>query len=658
MAIIPSTKYPGKTAGTSPQYPLGKARNVAVPGDGTGTPWEEAIVNDWFGFQQSVLQAANITASGNSDEVGNCQIFLGLNAVVPTLADAVAADLSVGQKVIIKGRLASGDRGAAEYLVVAPQAADDKINHVMANANVLVLQYLDRILCTQAGIFPDGSTDWRANGYLDNFLQFLRDNPVTGVFIAGHYATALDNFYSDVKIHGEPGAIFGGVVHVAINDNIADDTSNRPQRVMWTGECASYERVGSYNCDDVHIERIVIREDVSKSISGFRGAGVHFYSGSRNMYVGDAYIEASERSYGLGVDFEPAHTQPENIHFGRVHIVKSYVHGVSLVGDNIVIDDLTVEEYGAGNIADPNINFGMPNTAASTTDASGFSMDNSGYVRVGKARINQKAGNPTGHKGALLYDGNMESDSFIVRDAIDTGFHNVSGVLTFNHLDVRLSGAKGIINQGSLTVNGAESSFNTNEGAEISSGSFQALVLNTNNNGLEGATFFGGATLNIGRLLASVNNTVVNDYQATFNAVKGFIGSIETSRAATGDGGGVSFAGDLDSLTVGNIITLNESDSVTAGGLAAVLLNVVNGLTISSFDLRGDSGLNAWQPLRLLTISDVNLNGGVIENAFNGNGVAAAGLTNIGFMNCNNKTGVTNIAAASVSEFNCVGMTV
>ena len=67
MAISISEQYPGKTAGNTTNYPLGEARNVTTPGDGTGTPWEQAIVNDDQGFKQALLAAAGLTPSGTPD---------------------------------------------------------------------------------------------------------------------------------------------------------------------------------------------------------------------------------------------------------------------------------------------------------------------------------------------------------------------------------------------------------------------------------------------------------------------------------------------------------------------------------------------------------------------------------------------------------------
>lgn len=73
MALDPSAEYPGQVATGDAGYPYGKAQNVTVEGDGTGTPLEKALVNDLFGFQQALLDAADIAPSGVPDQVGASQ---------------------------------------------------------------------------------------------------------------------------------------------------------------------------------------------------------------------------------------------------------------------------------------------------------------------------------------------------------------------------------------------------------------------------------------------------------------------------------------------------------------------------------------------------------------------------------------------------------
>lgn len=81
MAINPETQYPGKIAPSTPDYPYGAARNITVPGDGTGTPWEAALVNDLFGFQQALLSEAGLVPTSSPEKVGASQYLDAINAV-------------------------------------------------------------------------------------------------------------------------------------------------------------------------------------------------------------------------------------------------------------------------------------------------------------------------------------------------------------------------------------------------------------------------------------------------------------------------------------------------------------------------------------------------------------------------------------------------
>lgn len=81
MAIRPNNEYPGATTSPDADYPYGGARNVSSPGDDTGTPWEEKLINDLFGFQQALLKEANITPNDNPETAVASQYLDGLKAV-------------------------------------------------------------------------------------------------------------------------------------------------------------------------------------------------------------------------------------------------------------------------------------------------------------------------------------------------------------------------------------------------------------------------------------------------------------------------------------------------------------------------------------------------------------------------------------------------
>jgi hypothetical protein len=80
MALIPSSSYSGQVSTSDPAYPLGKAQNEAVAGDGTGTPLERDWINDVWGFLQAILDAGAVTASGTPDKVGASQYLAALQA--------------------------------------------------------------------------------------------------------------------------------------------------------------------------------------------------------------------------------------------------------------------------------------------------------------------------------------------------------------------------------------------------------------------------------------------------------------------------------------------------------------------------------------------------------------------------------------------------
>lgn len=88
MAIIPSEQYPGKTAGNTADYPFGEPRNITAPGDGTGTPWEAALVKDLFGFEQALLNEADITPSGEPDTALDSQYLAAIKKII---TDAINA---------------------------------------------------------------------------------------------------------------------------------------------------------------------------------------------------------------------------------------------------------------------------------------------------------------------------------------------------------------------------------------------------------------------------------------------------------------------------------------------------------------------------------------------------------------------------------------
>lgn len=87
MAIVISTQYPGKTNAPDANYPQGSARNVTISGDGTGTPWEQQLVNDILGFLQAILLEGSITPSGAPDTAVASDYLTGLKTILAAVSE-------------------------------------------------------------------------------------------------------------------------------------------------------------------------------------------------------------------------------------------------------------------------------------------------------------------------------------------------------------------------------------------------------------------------------------------------------------------------------------------------------------------------------------------------------------------------------------------
>lgn len=82
MAINLTQKYPQQVDASTPEYPLGKARNVTSIDDNNATPLDEAWMNDHFGFQQALLAEVGIVPSGEPDRVGASDYLEAIKTLV------------------------------------------------------------------------------------------------------------------------------------------------------------------------------------------------------------------------------------------------------------------------------------------------------------------------------------------------------------------------------------------------------------------------------------------------------------------------------------------------------------------------------------------------------------------------------------------------
>jgi len=642
------------------------------PGAGTFDHFFDSAGNEWKITESSNLPLLNQIAI--SKKSGVAEYFATVSDMQS--GDNIGEDsepLTISSTAYTNDFAAFGDGGGGKFVATGvvdlglANTIDIIGGDIYTNEGVqMKLQPINgRVKSASMGLIPDGVTDYFASGQMDKWLQYLSVTDVTGVFIAGgvsdYYNCGIDQFYSNVSIYGEPGAVFAGTIHIAINTDINNPTLDRPRNVVWMGEAASYVRVGSWNCDDIYIQRIAIYEDAARAQGGFRAGGVHFFGGSKSMYVGDCFIENSERSAALAVDYEPGQTSPENIHFDNIYIESSYVHGVSFVGENITFDKLVVEEYGMGNLADPNINYALSQNPGGLNKAMGFSLGSFGSCAGGSLVVNQNPAAPTGDGSGvnLFTDGSFQCGKLDVDGSLAIGFQNNSTDCAIDKLTVNDSATQGLFNKAMLAGSSLKVTNSGTQGIRNEQGGLIAYPSVITSDSNEEGYDSGDGRLAVGYMLAENNNKTVVGYGVVIGTTsKGNVDVIEVKQAASGVGGGVSFTGTLQGLTVGNIISTNATN-IAAPQVAGVLCDASTGLTIGSAIITGDNGVNSFQPLRLTNNTDLNLNGFRVTNSFNTQIVSGtiALVDRVGFMNCTNDAG-TNISVATVSEFNCTGMSI
>lgn len=149
MAINPSTRYPGQVA-VDPDYPYGKARDVIVSGDGSGTPWQEDLANDIFGVQQALLDAVSVVPSGTPDSVAASQYLEALRILphigrhdVPLVAAANFNDrFSAESDFCIYTQVSVADAGELDFNIAVPKIGTalkiDEIHAIVSGTSVAV----------------------------------------------------------------------------------------------------------------------------------------------------------------------------------------------------------------------------------------------------------------------------------------------------------------------------------------------------------------------------------------------------------------------------------------------------------------------------------------------------------------------------------------
>ena len=173
-------------------------------------------------------------------------------------------------------------------------------------------------------------------------------------FPKGVYRAYLNNSQSDRTFIFDEGAIIDGVAHIAIGQGPETPaTLSIVKNVRVIGTIASTVRVGTFYCKNVNIDKIRI-EDVNASYANQAAEGgtkgVHFYYGSKDIYVGEIDAQSSAASSAAffidTATLNDSTHRPNNICVGAVHVRSAATSAVATTNvDNLVINRILVDAY-------------------------------------------------------------------------------------------------------------------------------------------------------------------------------------------------------------------------------------------------------------------------------------------------------------------------
>ncbi len=82
MTFNLNTEFPDNTKPADANLPFGGGRNITLPGDNTGTPFDEKWFNDWNAFFQSLLTNVGEVPNDTQDSVLASQLFDAFTSIV------------------------------------------------------------------------------------------------------------------------------------------------------------------------------------------------------------------------------------------------------------------------------------------------------------------------------------------------------------------------------------------------------------------------------------------------------------------------------------------------------------------------------------------------------------------------------------------------
>lgn len=171
MALNPEIEFPGQVVPSSPEYPFGSARDITAPGDLTATPFTAAMVNDIFGFQQALLDAAGITPTNVPDKVTLSQYLNSLRQILAEYSGTVFTDITT----LVLGTALDGSTVDFQKLADKRTMVRTRWRDAGQLDGSFYIIWNEAAYITSFGSAPDGLQDFHVGGGTSFVAQMSND---------------------------------------------------------------------------------------------------------------------------------------------------------------------------------------------------------------------------------------------------------------------------------------------------------------------------------------------------------------------------------------------------------------------------------------------------------------------------------------------------
>lgn len=203
------------------------------------------------------------------------------------------------------------------------------------------------------GIFPDSlhssGHPFTKKTRMETILDLSEQHNIEMIFPEGYYNKALiirgrENI--NLKFQN---AEFGGMIQIFEKDSTIANNIN------FKGDLVTYGGFFSRKAENLSVENLHIKSDISKSIEGLRSKGCLINAGSKNIKINTLTIDdlgSGSEKYkyvAAALSIQGWNNNPENVEIEKVHIKSTDRHGIYITGTDHLIGEVIIDKFGVGD---------------------------------------------------------------------------------------------------------------------------------------------------------------------------------------------------------------------------------------------------------------------------------------------------------------------